>query len=128
MNVDTVRDLLGLPDDPARIAIETSPDANEFATSECWVGEPHPACVHVDWYAITYDRDTDAPKWGGLEQEAFCLRHAREILADILEEAAPFVWSPDEPYCKPYGVDPDDPMMSVVVHSADVLRHVEAAA
>lgn len=114
MNIETVRELLGIPADP-KIDVEIDTDGTEFGESQCWVGEPHPACVHVDWWAIDYDRDTDAPRWGGLEQQAFCWEHAIEVLAEIVEESAPFEWGSD---CKPFGADIDDPMVKVVVNAS----------
>lgn len=118
MNTDTIRELLGLPDDP-KFLIEIDSDGTEFTDSECCVGESHSACVHVDWWSIDYDRDTDAPRWGAHEQDAFCWEHSREILADIVEETAPFMW---EYLYQPWGVEPDDPMVTVVVNRAAMLQ------
>ncbi|MFE3052299.1 hypothetical protein [Nocardia sp. NPDC059239] len=122
MNINELRGLLGLPDDDKYFA-EIDVDGSDFAYSECCIGEPHPACVHIDWWSIDYDRDTDAARWGSHEQDAFCWEHAIEFLADIVEETAPFMW---EYLYQPWGVEPDDPMVKVVVSRTTMPQLVDS--
>ncbi|MFF4026943.1 hypothetical protein ACFYY5_29245 [Nocardia elegans] len=123
-----VRALLGLPDDQ-KIEIVIEWDSTEFKDSVCDATETdHPAVVHVDWWSINYDPDTDAPRWGGLEQEAFCIDHAREILAEIVEELAPFEWDPFDSLTMPFGAEIGSPMVKVMLSASALVTGLKATA
>ncbi|WP_306365365.1 hypothetical protein [Nocardia sp. CC227C] len=125
MNINIARDLLGVPDDP-KFSVEIDWDDAIFAESVCChIGDAHAASVHIDWWSIDYDRDTDAPRWGGLDQAAFCWEHAREAITEISDESA---WVDWEDGGKPFDVDDTEPMVKVVVHGAALRARIQVPA
>lgn len=97
------REALGLPAKDARVDFEIQWDGSDFVDTECAQcealrpggGDPVTASVHLDWTRPGFDPDTDRPNRLNLEQWALCWEHARDDIAEALDETAPFAHDDD---------------------------------